>query len=47
MAFAFTGQNGGSTNTIAAPELDPSSAAAVVVMLIGVALLLHRRTVRA
>lgn len=52
MAFALTDQTpgGGSSgggSTIAAPELDPSSAAAVVVLLIGVALMVHRRTVRA
>lgn len=44
-AFALTGQQG--VKTVAAPELDPSSAAAVVVMLVGIALLAHRRTVRA
>jgi hypothetical protein len=31
---------------IAAPELDPSSAAAVVFLLVGVALLAHRRSAR-
>jgi hypothetical protein len=34
------------SNRISAPELDPSSAAAVVVLLVGLALLIHRRPAR-
>jgi hypothetical protein len=45
-AFALTPQNP-EPDRISAPELDPSSAAAVVVLLVGVALLAHRRIARA